>query len=130
MTTFRNLAIAAGAAAMIAGSAAAPAQATHQFGHLAAGVGLGLLIGGALNANRPPIYAPAPVYVQPAPVYVQPQPVYVQPQPVYAQPSYTQHQTWCINRWRSYQVSSDTYVNNYGQTRYCDSPYNRTGLLD
>jgi len=67
-----KLAATAAVAAMVAVSVPSAANATHQWGHFAAGVGLGLLLGNA----APPVYAPAPVYVQPAPVYVQPRVCY------------------------------------------------------
>lgn len=66
----RGLAATAAVAMMLAVSVPGTAEATHKIGHLAAGVGIGLLLGGAL-AN-PGYAAPAPVYVQPAPIYVQP----------------------------------------------------------
>ncbi|MGE0501800.1 MAG: BA14K family protein [Rhizobiaceae bacterium] len=34
------------------------------------------------------------------------------------------HQRWCLNRWRSYDVYSDTYQPYHGPRRYCNSPYN------
>lgn len=34
------------------------------------------------------------------------------------------HQQWCLNRWRSYDVRSDTYQPYNGPRRYCNSPYN------
>lgn len=34
------------------------------------------------------------------------------------------HQQWCLNRWRSYDVGSDTYQPSRGDRRYCNSPYN------
>ena len=55
---------AAGAALMLAVVAPQPAEAQNNG---AAFLG-GLIVGGALNAARPPVYAPAPTYVAP-PVY-------------------------------------------------------------
>jgi hypothetical protein len=89
----------------------------------------GLIVGGALG-RAAPIYNP-PVYVTPVPrVYVQPAPTYVVPQGgVYVQPGYGQagfsaHQQWCMQRYRSYNIQTDTYVSNSGIIRYCNSPYN------
>ncbi|MFZ1814426.1 MAG: hypothetical protein WBO55_19605 [Rhizobiaceae bacterium] len=64
-----KLAVVATAGAILA-AAAMPAAAGNNAG--AAFLG-GLIVGGVLSANQPPIYAPAPVYqVAPQPVY-QPQ---------------------------------------------------------
>lgn len=90
---FRNVAVATAVAAMALTSFQGQASA----GGKEAGAFLGgLLLGGALGAQRP-------VYAQPAPVYVQPRPVYVQPQPVYVQPRCT---------WQNVQVY-DPYVGAY-----------------
>lgn len=67
----RNLALAAGGAAMLAAAVPTEASATHQFGHAVAGGIIGGIIGGAIANSQPRYVAPAPVY-QPAPVYVQP----------------------------------------------------------
>jgi hypothetical protein len=69
----RSVALGLAAASMLAVAMPAPANATHQLGHFALGVGAGLLIGGALANSRqggytyvaPPVYQPQPVYVQP-----------------------------------------------------------------
>jgi hypothetical protein len=115
MKSIRTFAIAAGSAAMLAAVAApAPANATHKVGHVVGAFAAGALLGGLLAQPRP-VYG-APVYVQPAPVYVQPAPVYVQP-------TYSPHQAWCLNRYRSYRIQTNTYVTYGGQVRYCVSPY-------
>ena len=65
------------AAAVIAGSLAAPQRAYAGNGDVAAGIIGGLAVGtvlGAAAASQPRYYAPAPVYVEPAPVYMAPPP--------------------------------------------------------
>jgi hypothetical protein len=73
--SIRAFVLAAATAAVVA-SGYAPAEAASGR-EVGAFLG-GLVVGGAISANRPP-YVAAPVYVQPRPVYVQPAPVYVQP---------------------------------------------------
>ena len=34
------------------------------------------------------------------------------------------HVNWCLNRYRSYDVRTDTYVPRRGVRKYCNSPYN------
>ncbi|MGE0004907.1 MAG: BA14K family protein [Parvibaculaceae bacterium] len=36
----------------------------------------------------------------------------------------SEHVRWCLKRYRSYQVETNTYVTYQGRTRYCDSPFN------
>ncbi len=36
----------------------------------------------------------------------------------------TEHVRWCLKRYRTYAVESNTYVTYQGRTRYCDSPFN------
>lgn len=36
----------------------------------------------------------------------------------------SEHVRWCLKRYRSYAVESNTYVTYGGRTRYCDSPFN------
>lgn len=55
-------------------------------------------------------------------VYVdryQPRTVVVE-RPVYGD----RHINWCLRKYRSYDVRSDTYVSFSGGRRYCNSPYN------
>jgi hypothetical protein len=35
-----------------------------------------------------------------------------------------EHVRWCLKRYRSYAVKTNTYVTYQGRTRYCDSPFN------
>lgn len=54
--------------------------------------------------------------------------VYVERRTVYQEPRYVNrgnaHVNWCLNRYRSYSVRTDTYVSYGGRVRYCNSPYN------
>jgi len=36
----------------------------------------------------------------------------------------SEHVRWCLKRFRSYAVETNTYVTYGGRTRYCDSPFN------
>lgn len=36
----------------------------------------------------------------------------------------SEHVRWCLKRFRSYAVTSNTYVTYGGRTRFCDSPFN------
>lgn len=100
-----SAALAVAMAAAIAGSATPAAAGGKEAG---AFIG-GLLLGGALTAQRP--------------VYAQPAPVYVQPAPVYVQPGYSAHQQWCMQRYRSYNPSTNIYYIRRGVPAYCNSPY-------
>jgi hypothetical protein len=35
-----------------------------------------------------------------------------------------EHVRWCLKRYRSYAVETNSYVTYQGRTRYCDSPFN------
>lgn len=35
----------------------------------------------------------------------------------------SEHVRWCLKRYRSYAVTSNTYVTHGGRTRFCDSPF-------
>ncbi|MGE3307472.1 MAG: BA14K family protein, partial [Rhizobiaceae bacterium] len=60
--------------------------------------------------------------------YYDPGPRYILPRRAPARAYYggglDAHQQWCLNRWRSYDVRSDTYQPSRGDRRYCNSPYN------
>lgn len=75
---------------------------------IAAGV-IGGLIGGAL-LNSQPAYG-APVYGAPAPVYEEP--------PVYAAPGGGGSVRYCMQRYRSYNPQTGTYVGYDGVERPC-----------
>jgi len=34
------------------------------------------------------------------------------------------HAQWCLNRYRTYDPSTDTYIPRVGERAYCNSPYN------
>jgi hypothetical protein len=36
----------------------------------------------------------------------------------------SEHVRWCLKRYHSYAVETNTYVTYRGRTRYCDSPFN------
>ena len=101
-------------------------------GDVAAAGAIGLLGGALLGAAlasppSPPVYyEPAPpVYYEP-PVVYRPAPVvvYRQPTPVYAAaPLSSEHQAWCAGRYRSYNAYDNTWVDNRGNLRPCQSPY-------
>ncbi|MDP9838352.1 hypothetical protein J2T09_003119 [Neorhizobium huautlense] len=87
-----------------------------------AAFGAGAIIGGALAA---PTYN-EPRYVEPVPQYYEPAPRYVAPPPRrYAAPAdiNPQHTDWCLARYRSYDVYSNTFQPNYGPRKQCYSPY-------
>ena len=42
-------------------------------------------------------------------------------EPVYAE--YDAHEEWCLNRYRSYDPASDTWVGYSGKVYRCRSPY-------
>ena len=83
-----------------------PANANHKWGHFAAGVGLGLLLGGA--ARRPVYQAPAPVYVAPTQYYG-------------TLPG--QHYNRCIIKYKSYHPPSNTFQPFNGPRRQCRTVY-------
>ncbi len=104
----RNTGILASFALAFAMLAPQPAAANHEIGHAIVGGVIGGIIGGAIANSQRPIYQQQPVYVQPQ--YVEP--VYLTP-----------HQQWCLGRWRSYDLRTNTYRPYSGGWRYCSSPY-------
>lgn len=134
------------AIAAVLSSLAVPAMADgyyhrhHRYdgGDLAAVGAIGLL-GGALLGSSMASQPSAPVYYDPPPpvVYAAPPPptvvyrpapvvVYQQPAPVYAAaPLPEQHQAWCAGRYRSYNAYDNTWIDNRGNLRPCQSPYYR-----
>ncbi len=40
-------------------------------------------------------------------------------------PVYSDHYSWCSNRYRSYDPSSNTWISRSGRVRNCRSPYGR-----
>src|SRR5262249_46551723 len=77
---------------------------------LGAGLVAGAIVGGALAA---PYYYPAPVYVAPPPVYYGP-PAYGGGAPVGGAPV-----AYCMQRYRSYDPQSGTYLGYDGQRHPC-----------
>lgn len=67
---------------------------------------------------RPPVVVRRPIVVAPAPVYVAPAPVYVAPQGNWAA-----HVNFCLAKYASYDVGTNTYVSNSGNVKTCNSPY-------
>ncbi len=45
-------------------------------------------------------------------------------QPIYAGGNSNAHVAWCLDRYRSYDIPSDTYMSHSGYRKYCNSPYN------
>ena len=87
-----------------------------------AGIGLGLaagaLIGGAIAAGSNPYYGSG--YYGPGYGYGYGGPVYA-PAPVYVQPGYGggEAEAYCMQRYRSYDPASGTYLNNDGNRYPC-----------
>ncbi len=52
--------------------------------------------------------------------------VYYNDRPAYRpRPVYSNHYSWCSNRYKSYDPGSNTWVSYGGQVRNCRSPYGR-----
>lgn len=139
MSTLHKLAAPLAAAAVVS-MLAMPAMADDRYYHrhmnrgdvAAAGViGLigGTILGAALaSPPPPPYYEPPQVYYAPPPppVVYRPAPVVVyEPAPtvVYDAPSSSQHAAWCAGRYRSYNAYDNTWIDNHGRLRPCQSPY-------
>lgn len=60
-------------------------------------------------------------YYYDEPRYIYPR---VAPRRYYRSGGLDAHQAWCLDRWRSYDLRSDTYQPSHGRRRYCNSPYN------
>ncbi|MBO6813443.1 MAG: BA14K family protein [Rhizobiaceae bacterium] len=80
----------------------------------AAGAVAGVVTGAIINNNR----RHRRVYVERRHA---PRTVYVQREVVHTGSA---HVDWCLSRYRSYDVRSDTYQPYSGPRRYCNSPYN------
>jgi hypothetical protein len=87
---------------------------------LGAGLVAGAIVGGALLAPR--YYAPGPYYYGPGPYYA-PGPVYADPGPAYADPyadpSGGDPVAYCMQRFRSYDPRSGTYLGFDGLRHPC-----------
>lgn len=113
-----NTTIAALALAMAVPMAASVPNVAHAQGRDAFVGGLvGGVIGGAIGSSRRS-REPDVVYVQPRRRVIVEEPVVVRRR------SGNAHVRWCLNRYRSYDIDTDTYVSNSGRVRYCNSPYN------
>lgn len=65
----------------------------------------------------------ARVWVRPRRVWVAPR-VVIRPAPRYVVRSgYNRHVRWCLNNYRSYDPSTDTFVAYGGDVRRCNSPF-------
>ena len=62
----------------------------------------------------------ARIWVRPR-IYVTPR-VYVAPRYV-VRTGYNRHVRWCLNRYRSYEPASNTFVDYDGNVRRCNSPF-------
>ena len=80
-----------------------PHNPHHGHGNAAAAAALGI-VGGMIIGNA--------IANQPA------------QQPVYVGGGSNAHVAWCLNRYRSYDIPSDTYMSHSGYRKYCNSPYN------
>ena len=63
--------------------------------------------------------------VQPQPIQQQP----IQPQPIQTTQQATgqhsqEHYQWCLNRYKSYKIATNSFTAYSGETRYCNSPFN------
>jgi hypothetical protein len=83
-------------------------------GAIIGGLAAGAIIGGLLAAPRYRDYYYDDYY----------EPRYVRPRVRYERRGLDPHQEWCLSRWRSYDIYSDTYQPYNGPRRYCVSPYN------
>jgi hypothetical protein len=83
-------------------------------GLIIGGLAAGAIIGGLLAAPRYRDY-----YYDD---YYEPRPY--RPRVRYRSSRLDEHQLWCLDRWRSYDIYSDTYQPYHGPRRYCVSPYN------
>jgi len=83
----------------------APIKVTHKFGHLAAGIGLGLLLGEGIRRGRDRRRYNDRYYEPPRRSYG------------------GRHVSWCYNKWRSYRDYDNSYQPWEGPRRLCRSPY-------
>ena len=94
-------------ATVVSLTAVSSAQAHHRDSHVGAAIlggVLGGIIGGSIANSRRDTLPPRRVYRRSA---------------------LQDHIAWCERRYRSYDARSDTYINNRGRERYCNSPYSR-----
>lgn len=114
-TSLTALALAMAVPMYISAPEIAVAQSRDAFvGGLVGGV-----IGGAIGSSRRRSREPDVVYVQPRRRVIVEEPVVVR-----RRGGTRAHIDWCLNRYRSYDVRSDTYVSYSGRVRPCLSPFN------
>jgi len=111
-TTIAALALAMAVPMYVSAPNVAQAQGRDAF----VGGLLGGVIGGAIGSSRR--RSPDVVYVQPRRRVVVEEPVVVRRGGTRA------HIDWCLKRYRSYDVPSDTYVSYSGRVKPCFSPFN------
>jgi hypothetical protein len=87
------------------------------WGGPAAGFAAGALLGGALLAPR--YYAPGPYYYGPGPYYADPGPYYADPGPDSADPAGGDPVAYCMQRFKSYDPRSGTYLGFDGYRHPC-----------
>jgi hypothetical protein len=87
----------------------------NEAGLIIGGLAAGAIIGGLLAAPRYREYYYYDDYYEPR---------YYRPRVRYRSSGLDAHQLWCLDRWRSYDIYSDTYQPYHGPRRYCVSPYN------
>ncbi|MBB5755007.1 BA14K family protein [Prosthecomicrobium pneumaticum] len=87
----------------------------HGGGDLAAGLAAGAILGLGIGA-----LAASPGYDRevPPPRYARDY-----PPPRYARAAWRDHVDWCLDRYRSYDPRSDTFIGYDGYERRCISPY-------
>ena len=73
------------------------------------------------------VYRPGRVYIAPRVIIREPR-VYYRPrvivrERVVVRPGYSRHVSWCLNRYRSYDPSTNLFVSYDGEYRVCRSPY-------
>jgi hypothetical protein len=103
------------AAAAVAASLLAsptPALARNNTGAIIGGIAAGAIIGGAIASANRGYYAPAPGYYAPPPAYYGPAPGYYAPPPGDAV-------SYCMQRYRSYNPNTGTFIGYDGIERPC-----------
>lgn len=93
-------------------------------GGVVGGIIGGIIAGSGRRQQQNPQPIQQPIQQQP----IQQQPI--QQQPVYSNAGQQtaglsqQHYQYCVGKYRSYVIQTNTYTSFSGQTRFCNSPYN------